>query len=313
MRIGIICSLLLLASCKTVTIVEPPAEDITPETLIAEASQSLCSALLRCCDTASEDIFFAPYNQNDVFLDLRPLIPPQAELTAETCPGVVSQLLERRPFGAWIAAVERGEVGFDEAAAINCVANLDAATCGDEATAALFDASCFAFGPPLGGEEEREIFLRTDVAGAACTALDDGFGGAFFGTCDPFQAFCCKDEGNGCAIPAPGDAGVCQTVSQEGEACSFFPTLQLCATGLDCDDNDLCVAPNTTPLQTGDTCIDANLAFLGECVDSFCDLFGTSLCTALGADGASCTAGFECEGGACNANLCAQSNICVGI
>jgi hypothetical protein len=155
------------------------------------------------------------------------------------------------------------------------------------------------------------MFTRSRGVGESCGALYDGVGGVFYGTCDPEVAFCCRRDDRGDCLPASeGAVGECVAVSAEGEACSAFPA-QLCATGYECSVDGRCEAPNTTPLNIGDTCTE-NLSLLGECVDSFCDFGGSDQCTALLADGEACGFHYECQGGSCFMGICQESNFCIG-
>jgi hypothetical protein len=291
----------------------PPVPDPTLETLLPDAATAICGALFRCCDGDSLARYFEPYARNEALLDFAPRLPPVASVTAETCPGLVAEMLTIVPLGTWRDAAADGLVRVVPAAVAACLASLETATCGDAVTAALFDATCFWLNPPLGGEEQRRIFERTASAGAACRPLNDGFGGVFFGTCDPHSAFCCHGEAGACDFPdGPAAEGVCQPASAEGEACSQLP-VQLCRTGLECGDDGRCQAPDHTPLQPGEACIDDRFNLLGDCVDSFCDVFGTSRCTPRRADGEACAGPDECLSGACRDDVCGPPDFCDGL
>ncbi len=160
---------------------------------------------------------------------------------------------------------------------------LDEAACGDPARAALFDSTCFGFAPPQGGDDQRRWIQRRSQVGDSCAPVRDGIGAAFYGSCDPHAQFCCYDDPSApgaCALPFDGDGkprtGACAEAPDTGEACAATPPIAVCRTGSSCDaDTQTCVAPSVNPLQVGDPCIDASYNLLGDCVDSFCDLFGS--------------------------------------
>jgi hypothetical protein len=286
-----------------------------------DAAEAICGALFRCCDGADQELYFAAFRQSELLEPWHDRLPPAAALDEPGCREVVAEMFAVTPFGDWVAASERGDVEFDGAAFGDCIAALDGAACGDDARAALFDSGCFGFAPPAGGDEQRRIFHRSARPGAACRPLRDGVGAAFFGTCDPDEAFCCyadpANPGRGCSYPFTGEGmprgGTCKPAAAPGDACSVTPPLVICQTGSSCDSESLrCVEDSSTPLAVGDTCVDDNFNLLGDCQDSYCDFLGSSSCEPLRADGADCSAGYECQSGACNGGSCGVNTTCDG-
>ncbi len=223
------------------------------------------------------------------------------------------------PFGDWIAAARTDRVGFDGNAFAGCLAALDDASCGEPVRRALFDSTCLGFAAPSGGDQQRKIFSRSAGMNAACSPIRDGVGAAFFGTCNPHAAFCCYQDPDhpeiGCTYPFDGDgnprAGSCAAAINPGGTCSMTPPLAICRTGTNCDTDDLvCIAESAAELAVGDPCVDDGFNLLGECVDSFCDLFGSSRCEPLRADGDDCLAPDECAGGDCIDGHCAALTTC---
>lgn len=289
----------------------PVGPDPRLDTLIADAAAAVCGALFRCCDDGSVTTYFEPYLLNEALEDFHPRLPPGAPLTAEACPTLVAEMLTVVPLGRWVAAAEAGYVQLVPAAVDACLDALGTAACGDDVTSALLDSSCFWLNPPVGGSEQRTIFARTATEGA-CRSLNDGFGGVFFGTCDPELAFCCLPGPEGCGFPdGSGSEGVCQPAAAEGQACSQIP-VQLCRTGLECGDDGICRQPVTTALAVGEPCVDDRFNLLGECIDSFCDLFGTSVCVARRAVGERCMGADECLSLACLDGICGDLRFCEG-
>jgi len=296
----------------------PQTNDAAPpsgpalEALLPVAAEAICARLTDCCDGASRTTYLTALTENDRQMDLRAALLDPA-LSPEACAAGVAEALERVPFGAWRQAVNDGLVRYDPAAAQTCLDTLNAAQCGGELARALFDPACFWTGPPLGGPQQRDVFVRDAQPGTACLALSDGFGGLYFGTCDPAVAFCCGGgDPAACRLPqGVGSAGVCAPASQVGEPCRDLPPILPCATGLDCDANGTCQAPATSPLALGAPCMDAAYNLLGTCADSYCDVFGTRVCEPLRANGASCTSYEECASGACPGGACGPDPFCV--
>ncbi len=297
---------------------DPPALD----RFYADAADAVCGALVRCCDDTAQQEYFAAFAASELLVEFRDRLPPEVTLDEPACREVLAEMWTIVPFGDWIRAAERGDVTFDGAAFAACTATLDGATCGAGVRAALYDGTCLGFAPPAGGAEQRRMFHRTAGVDHACAPIRDGLGAAFFGTCDPTAAFCCytnvDDPELGCTYPFDGDgvprAGTCAAAVAPAGACSVTPPLAICQTGASCDADTLrCVAESSAALAVGEPCIDAGFNLLGECVDGFCDIFGTSRCAALRADGAACGAGYECQGGACPAGTCAPITSCDGM
>lgn len=285
--------------------------------LAQDIAQSVCGALFRCCTSDHLAQYFIPYRNNQLLESFKPRLPPDATLTQETCTTVLQEMIQIVPFGDWIAAAKAGDVQFDPTAAQTCLRSIQNATCGDAVRNALFDSTCFGFSPPIGGKEQRKAFLRTASAGQACTMLRDGVGAGFYGTCDPTQSFCCYPNAQGsnepCGLPREGAKGVCKKASAENETCAVAPAVQLCQTGLDCnDEKNRCEAPKTAPRKIGESCATERFEVLGECTDSWCDLTGTRLCTARKNDGATCGFGNECNSGGCEGKRCTTPTYCTG-
>lgn len=280
------------------------------DTLIGGVAEALCGALYRCCDAPSRAAFLAPLRSSDRLASLRDRIPADGALDRAACPALLADAWRITPLGDWVRAAQAGRVTFVPEEADRCLTRLREATCGAPVRAALTDSTCFAFAAPAGGAEQRRMFARTAVDGAACVGLADGVGGAFYGTCDPTRAFCCAADGMGrCALVGSG-VGTCRPVSRDGEACGVTPELRVCATGSICD-AARCAVESTAPLAAGARCA-MNFRLLGECVDSYCDLGGSDRCEALAADGTTCTLPTACRSGRCVMGRCAADTFCAG-
>lgn len=280
------------------------------DTLVGEVAEALCGALYRCCDTPSRAAFLAPLRSSDRLSSLRDRIPADGVLDRAACPALLADAWRITPLGDWVRAAQAGRVSFAPEEADRCLTRLREATCGAAVRAALTDSTCFAFAAPSGGAEQRRMFARTAVDGAACVGLADGVGGAFYGTCDPTRAFCCAADGAGrCALVGSG-VGACRPVSRDGESCGVTPELRVCATGSICD-AARCAVESTAPLAAGARCA-MNFRLLGECVDSYCDLGGSDRCEALAEDGATCALPTACRSGRCVMGRCAADTFCAG-
>lgn len=266
--------------------------------------------------------YFASYALDDLLVAYKPKIPPQKQFAdVAECSSVLAEMMAIVPFGDWVSAVKAGQAEFVPAAFAACTSALEKATCGAEMEKALFDDGCLSYYAPA-GPKQRSVFVRKNTVGAPCMPIKDGVGARYYGTCNPNESFCCyakpEDPMNICAFPfdANGVArmGTCKATSATGGDCSFgLSTVQLCKTGEDCDGGtNKCVAPPTTPLQVGDICYE-NFLSTGECQNSYCDVLGTSKCEAFKADGATCTADYECLIGNCEAGKCAPSTYCDGM
>lgn len=304
----------LALACDESRTIDPPADPPPPEAeldrerLIPLAAAKLCAALDACCDPAAQERFFAPWVVLETLDDLDPRLPPAAALSAEECPTLVEELLLRRPFGAWLSAVDRGLVQLELEGARACLAELEPA-CGPALAAALEDPTCFALGPPAGGSEQRRMFSRKATTGP-CAALDDGVGGVLYGTCDPAVAFCCYGEDE-CGFPGEAEDGVCAPVSPTNSACSMLP-LQLCATGESCGMDDRCHADGSAALVLGAPCIDEHFVLLGTCTDGYCQIGGSDACEPRVGPGEACIEHPACTTGLCEEGACVEDGFCRG-
>ena len=284
------------------------------ESFLGDVSDAVCDALLGCCSPEDQSVYFAPMSGHGLLAPFVGQMPPNAVLTEASCPDLLASSWDLTPFGDWLRAVDQGAVAFDADAYAECLQTLRAASCGEPVRDALRDSTCFGFNAPL-APDRRSSFVRLGVDGDGCTPISDGIGAGFYGTCDPTQAFCCYGDGEQCGLPYDdqgAQSGTCRPVSGPGETCSSFGSLQLCATGLECV-NGTCEEPNTSPLAEGDPCIDDAFVLLGECVDSYCDLFGSQVCEPLGALGEGCTSDSECESDSCDAGQCVENTLCSGL
>lgn len=291
--------------------------------MLPAAAVALCDALYRCCPSDEEIArFFAVVANGDpdgIFADVIPKLPPNAALSIEECPAVVTQIHTIKGVGPFVAAARDGLIDYDSSQAEACINGLDTAACGDDVANALFDGTCFGLGPPDGGEQQRSMFSR-DAAEGLCRPLADGFGGLFYGTCDPVHAFCCVDQGDGqCGFPGGDDTGECVSVAPEGAACTAFNPVLLCATGLECvpgagpNGGDGCVAKEYVALVVGEICYDVNgLGLLGFCEQGWCDVTGSNACEASRDDGEVCQTPDQCRSRGCIAGVCGLDDFCSG-
>lgn len=290
-------------------------DDALPiDDLVGEAAAAWCDAVLRCCDGADQAWAFSGWAADARLSHLAGRFPPDVTLDAESCTALVSEAWPELWLGDWLEAHEAGLVGYDGAEAEACIAELADATCGDPVLDAMFDGTCFGSAAPAGGAEQRRVFERTATDGD-CAPIADGFGGLYYGSCDPAAAFCCVDDGGDCTpYPLPGDVGTCVPASAVGETCSALPPLQLCQTGLECVQGR-CEAPATDALGVGDACYDSSsYTLLGDCADSWCDLFGSGACEPLKSDDEACGGAEECASGFCDPTTltCAVDDTCDG-
>jgi hypothetical protein len=295
---------------------------LTADDVLPRGAEALCQVLFSCCDETLA-VFFAPVataEADGIFGDLRERVPPAAELTEDACPDLITEIHRRKGLGPFVEAARDGLVGFDATGLQSCLDELETASCGDAARTAVFDSTCFGLEPPAGGADQRRMFVRTETRGG-CRPLADGFGGLFFGSCDPDTSFCCVVDGSGdCGIPGVDDEGTCTPAALEGEACSPFAPVLPCATGLECipgagpDGRDGCLAPSTTPLAHGVVCYDSNrFRLAGVCTDGWCDILGSDVCEPFVERGGACSSGEQCgPGGACLDGVCADSDLCAG-
>ncbi len=289
------------------------APEVPLDEFTTRAAGAICGALFRCCDGAEQARYFAPHGAADSLAAYQSQIPPAKSFADEAeCKATLGAMIAIEPFGDWVAQAQAGKVGYDAAAAAACVSALEGAACGDDVGAALFDSTCLGFVAPSGGTNQRSMFDRTASPGAACAPIFDGTGARLFGTCDPTKAFCCYENPANpgkCAgaVDASGQkrSGTCKAASATGQACyvKVAPLdFQICSTGLSCGfTSGTCVADLDGPLAAGDACVDADeFNVLGNCQNSYCDVFNTLECEPLKADGVACMGGEECASGGCN-------------
>ena len=327
----------VLAMIPTLTACPPPnnaeptadptddagAEDeLVVDDVLPRGAAAVCGVLFSCCDDTLA-AYFAPVAQAEpqsVFFDLKDRVPPAATLTEDECPALVAEIHRRKGLGPFVEAARDGLLTFNAEGLQGCLQTIEDATCGAEARDAVFDSTCFGLQAPEGGALQRRAFSRTTVEGE-CRPLADGFGGLFFGSCDPTRAFCCVVDGSGeCGIPGPEDEGTCTATAWVGEACSPFAPVLPCATGLECipgagpGGRDGCLEPSTTALALGDPCYDgAQFRLLGECIDGWCDILGSDVCEPLVPRGGACANETPCGvNGACVDGVCADDTTCGG-
>jgi hypothetical protein len=290
-------------------------DPITLDNLTEKASKGICEALTRCCDTESQKLYFDPFRDNEGLADWAPMMPTDEPIDYDSCVELLNGIFPKIWLGSWLQRAESDEVTFQADAAETCLTNLNNAECGEEIQNTLFDPTCFGSAAPYGDNEQRLIFSRIATAGDSCQAIRDGFGGLYFGSCDPTVAFCCIAEDaleGGCSpYPSLDTPGTCQRASQLGEACNDLP-IQLCRTGLVCNNEiGLCEEEQWDEIQIGEPCMEgAN--YLGACINSYCD-FSTQLCEPIKENEESCTYGFECQSGWCEQTKweCIDNPICM--
>ena len=282
-----------------------PVASLTAGNIVQELSKTVCERLTSCCNQTDQNEFFSNFIDDERLAELAPNMPPNTPLTAESCPVLLEELYPQIWLGSWLERVEAREVIFDADGAQACMANLQNAACGQDVRDALFDTTCFSNIPPGGGEEQRKMFSRLPRLDEACAPIRDGFGGLYFGSCDPNRSFCCVEEESldgGCTpFPVPGKVGTCKPTSALGESCNDMP-LQLCETGLYCDDEDFtCNVDTWEPLALGQTCLDESFMMIGDCTNSYCS-WDEGVCMALKAKGDTCNYSFECSTDFCDAD-----------
>ncbi len=290
-----------------------PSLPLLDQLVVRVASQT-CATIQNCCLGSEIDIFFGPIGYNPNLEDIRSQLPPMAPFDPDTCVSLLTTAYQRVPFGPWIDAVKAGYAEFNEAAAIECLEEMESVACGAPLAEVMFSGRCFGFSPPSNAEISRQAFRQTGVLGDACVALNDGVGGGFFGTCDPMVGACAyEDSSDGSrrlVSRARSEVGVCVPVKNENELCSL-PTYEICRRGLSCV-NDVCVPPITTPLSIGEGCYQ-DWQLQGNCQDSYCDLFGEqAVCVARKDVGVACGGPEECATGHCADGACAAGAFCDG-
>jgi hypothetical protein len=292
------------------------AGELSASTFAAALAASVCGRLSDCCNAESQERFFAACAassgvEGDPYAAFQSRIPPVGPPLDEAgCVDLLGGLYGAGPFGSWAGAVAAGRAGFDADAARSCVEGIDRATCGAELLGALGPSGCASVLPPEPGTQ-RSMFVRTAQSGT-CQPVRDGFGGLYYGTCDPQTSFCCNLEGGRCVVPTLGSEGQCVVASGVGSDCSYFGDLQLCTTGLDCDtETGLCGSLDYPRVGLGNRCWDdAAGDFVGECFETWCDWFGTGNCELRKRDGESCLVADECESLRCESGSCAAEDFC---
>ena len=281
--------------------------------LISEVSDAVCDLLTRCCSETDRSIYFEgiAIQQRIIDAGLDGAIPPAVAWQDFSCKETLAEVFEVQPFGAWVDAVEAGLATYHAEEGRACLEALEGASCGAEATDALFDSSCFGFSPPMSSLTPRRMFTRTAALGETCMPLTDGVGGAIFGTCDPTIGWCCRESASGSCGLSPDSEGTCVAAGGEGDSCGFVPTMSFCQTGLYCG-TDSCVIDALDLLQLGDPCFDDN-GLLGDCVESYCDMFDSRICEPLKSFGEVCEMPYECISGACDTGTCNDPDYCAGL
>jgi hypothetical protein len=280
--------------------------------LIPLIAQNQCRIFRDCCeDQALEEYFFSIQNSSSYSDELKTKLPPQKSL-GDDCEAILSEVLSIAPFGDWVRGVKANLIQYKAESAIVCLDQMKNATCGQSTYDVLFDSTCFSLVAPSGGDIQRKAFDRLSREGSACHPIRDGIGASFYGTCDPFNAFCCIADEEGKCIPgSPDQTGICKAVSSIGQACQAFP-IQLCQTGLNCDPiENRCVIESTMPLSVGALCYD-QFNLLGVCIDSYCDVSGSNHCEALIEDGQPCASSYGCRSQACQSGICGPISFCTG-
>ena len=284
--------------------------------LMSDAAEALCDSMFRCCDGDAQAWFFQAWRDNTLVADRAADMPPNAPLSPDTCPELVTELMDRTWLGGWVAASEAGEVALDRDGAAACLDELRTADCGETLRDALIDRTCFSVSAPSGGEEQRRFLTREASSGEVCSPIADGFGGLYYGTCNPTEAFCCvTDDTGGCSpYPAVGEAGTCAATTPDGGACTQEAPLQMCETGSSCV-GGVCTANPTGGLALGSDCYDpSTYSLLGDCTDGWCDLFGSAKCEPKKSAEATCMTSEECNTEWCDfsTQTCDENPLCNG-
>lgn len=276
---------------------------------LSRAARAVCGALSRCCSPDDIETYFGAYALDTRFDALGDVFPPDVE----QCAATLEDAWRIAPFGPWFDALDAGLIELNSEGLGACIEELNEAPCGAGAWDALLDSTCFALSAPLGGDAQRRAFRRSAEPATPCESLNDGFGGLWYGTCDPTQAFCCVRDGFDCVPPTEAGAiGVCATAATLGEPCGIDP-LKPCVTGLVCGPEGTCEENvEATLLSPGATCATDGFILLGTCVGSYCDLFGARVCVPKKTNGESCLLPEECISGQCDAGACAPFTTCDG-
>ena len=280
--------------------------------LVSRVASEMCERLDDCCVSEDYEWFFGPYITDERNADLVAELDQSSQWDRESCVSFLKPAMENTWLGAWLLAVEEGLVEFSEESAGTCIAAIRTAECGESIRTALTDSACFGYAAPSGGEHQRSSFVRSSNTGDACSPIADGFGGLYYGSCDPSESFCCVDTEYGCdPFPGTTERGECTKAGQVGEACNSFP-LQLCVTGAECIENE-CVVVSIDALEVGEPCYDSQkFELLGYCSDSWCDVTGSAACEPMHELGQDCASDWECESGWCDLELsmCDSHPIC---
>ena len=295
------------------------ADQLFLDALVQRAATATCDAVADCCAAPEIELFFGGMANHPRLDAIADRLPPNAPLDVDTCPDLIAEAYQAVSLGSWIAAAEDGFVEFDIEAATTCLDALEAVACDESFAEAFFSGQCFGFTPPYGAGQQRVSFGRIGNVGDDCIGLTDGAGGAFFGTCNPANAWCAQVQGEATRIVPDGENGTCVAASGVGDPCGFVftpgspSTFQVCQQGLECNLENECSAPNVGAIAMGDACYDSGeFTLLGDCVDSYCDILGTNECLALKDDGAACTDSFQCGSAFCNEGRCTVGQFCDG-
>ncbi len=296
---------------------EPMDRDDAPvfpvDDLIERIATATCEAMNHCCQGNEIESYWRSIANNPRFEEVADTLPPNAEYDPEGCTEQLSAAFEIAPFGGWVDAVRTGVVEYNADAADRCLETLANAECGEALNLALFDGTCFAFQAPVGAH--RQAFERTSQIDDVCTALTDGTGGSFFGTCDPETSWCATVHADGrYGITTAGQQGVCVSAAGEGEQGGLFPSASGCQTGLNCNVDNVCERRiDPLPAQMDEPCYDAETYTLfGDCQTGFCDMLGTNTCQPLRDAEEACFSSFECASANCDNGVCSARVYCSG-
>ena len=286
---------------------------VNSEDLSSRVAAEVCSRLEDCCAEEDYEWFMGAYTADERNEDLVAKLGEDPVWNQETCASFLAPALENTWIGSWTTALDEGLVEYRQEEVAQCIENLREAECGASLRETLLDSQCFGYYPPSGGENQRTIFQRSAEAGEVCTPIADGFGGLYYGSCNPESAFCCVETEYGCdPFPTEEERGSCITASQIGEECNSMP-LQLCVTGAECVEGT-CTTLSYEELDVGASCCNSQTyELLGYCKDSWCDMFGSEACEPMREAGESCAADWECGTNWCDldAEICIEHPICI--
>ena len=286
--------------------------EVAAEDLSTRAAAEICARLDDCCAAEDYEWFLGAYISDERNMDLVESLGANPKWSQKTCASFLKPAMENTWVGSWLAAFEEGLLEYDQASVSECILNLRKTDCGEPLREALLDPECFGYFPPNGGEEQRTIFQRSAQSGETCAPIADGFGGLYYGSCDPATSFCCIETEYGCdPFPTADERGTCISASPLGEECNSIP-MQLCVTGAECIDG-VCIEFSYEELSVGSTCYNTEtLELLGYCKDSWCDMFGSAACEPMAMAGEQCAADWECGTNWCDleAAMCIEHPIC---